>query len=103
MGPLSGSVISLYLAPAVVGEARQDRERRVVIEAIGLVEIRYVLARLAEGRHLHLAVEPEGLLHRDGDIGQGGAPLGRIVSRVHEPCFRRATKSSARQMLRRRA
>ena len=44
-------------------------KRRVVVEAIGLVEIGDVLARLAERRDLEIAVDAEGLADRDRDVG----------------------------------
>ena len=69
MGRFSGAVIALDHHPAVEGKARKDGERRIVIEAIGIVEIGDVLARLAEGGDLEIAVDPEGLAHRDRDVG----------------------------------
>src|SRR5207248_265068 len=47
-------------------------KRRVVVEAIGLVEIRHVLAGLAERRHFEIAVDPEGLPHRYLNIRLAG-------------------------------
>ena len=44
-------------------------KRRIVVEAIGVVEIGDVLARLAESRDLQIAVDAEGLAHRNRDVG----------------------------------
>jgi len=41
----------------------------VSIETVGVVEIRNVLARLAESRNLEITVDPEGLTHGDRDVG----------------------------------
>ena len=66
MRRFAGAVIALDHDAAVVGEAGEDRERGVVIEAIGLVEIRHVLAPgIEKAGHLHVAVDAEGLPHRD--------------------------------------
>ena len=72
MGRLAGAVIALDEDAAVVGEAGEDRERRVAVEAIGLVQRRDMLGRLAEGRNLEIALDPEGLSHRNRDVGKVG-------------------------------
>ena len=77
MRRLAGAVIALDHDAAVVGKARQDRHRGVMVEAVALVDIRHVLAALAEGRHLHLGIEPEDLPHRNGDVRQGRCFRGR--------------------------
>ena len=79
MGRFAGAVIALDHHPAVEGEAGEDRQRRVVVEAIGIVEIGDVLARLAEGRNLEIAVDAEGLTDRNRDVGlvQGKRAGGR--------------------------
>ena len=65
MGRFAGAVIALDHDAAVEGEAGEDRQRGVAIEAIGVVEIGDVLARLAERRNLQIAVDAEGLADRD--------------------------------------
>src|SRR5215475_4246422 len=77
MGRFAGAMIALDHHAAVIGKAGQDREGGVVIETIGFVDIRHMLGRLAEGRYLHIAVETEGLLDRNRDVGQLRAPVGR--------------------------
>ena len=44
MGRFAGAVIALDHDAAVVGKARQDRQRGIGIEMIGLVQIRHMLA-----------------------------------------------------------
>jgi hypothetical protein len=75
MRRLAGAVIAADHDAAVVGEAGEDRERGVVIEAIGLVDVGHMLGRLAESRHLHVAIDAEGLLDRDGDIRKPCGPI----------------------------
>ena len=72
MGRLAGAVIALDHHPAVLREAGADRERRVGIEHIGGIEIGHALVGLAEGRHLHVAVDAEQVAH-----------LHHLVGRVH--------------------
>ena len=72
MGRFAGAVIAADHDAAVEGKAGEDRQRRIVVEAIGVVEIGHVLARLAERRHFEIAVDPEGLAHRDLDVGHAG-------------------------------
>src|SRR6516165_5407162 len=69
MGGFAGAVIPTDHHSPVEGEAGKDRERRVVIEAVGVVKIGDVLARLAESRNLEIAVDPEGLTDGDRDVG----------------------------------
>ena len=69
MGRLAGAVIALDHDAAVEGEAGEDRQRGVVVEAIGVVEIGDVLAGLAERRNLQVAVDAEGLADRNRDVG----------------------------------
>ncbi len=78
VGRLAGAVIALDEDAAVVGEAGEDGERGVVIEAIGLVERRDMVVGPAERRNLHVAVQAEGLPHGNGDVG----PVDRCVSRA---------------------
>ena len=52
MGRLAGAVIALDHDAAVEGEARQDRQRRLAVEAIGGVILRHIfVVALGEGRH----------------------------------------------------
>ena len=45
---LPGAVIALDQHPPVVGEACEDRQRRVPVEAVGVVDVRHVLGAFAE-------------------------------------------------------
>jgi hypothetical protein len=74
---LAGAVVPVDQDAAVIGKAREDRERGVAVEAIGLVEVRRVLARAAERRNLQVAVDAEGLPNGDRDIG----PIERLTRR----------------------
>ena len=47
---LAGAVIALDHDPAVVGEAGQDRQRRVAVELVGRVDVGHILGAPAEGR-----------------------------------------------------
>ena len=81
MGRLAGAVIALDHDAAVVGEAGEDRQRGVAVEAVGLVDDPGTCSvALAEGRHLHVAVDAERLAHRDLDVrladrSRSGCPL----------------------------
>ena len=68
MGRFTGAVITLDHDPAVVGEAGENGQRRVVIETIGIVSVGHVGVGLAEGGDLHVTVNPEGLTRRYRDI-----------------------------------
>ena len=65
---LAGAVVPLDQHPPVVGEAREDRERGVPVEAVGVVDARHVLGAFAERRHVQIAVEPESLPYRHPDV-----------------------------------
>src|SRR5207237_9461351 len=69
MGRFAGAMVALDHHASVEGETGEDRQCRVTVEAIGVVEIGNVLARLAERRDLEIAVDPEGLADRDRDVG----------------------------------
>src|SRR6516225_2262478 len=69
MGGFPGAVIATDHHSTVEGEAGEDRERRIVIEAVGVVEIGDMLACLAEGGNLEITVDPKGLTDRDRDVG----------------------------------
>src|SRR6516164_5326421 len=78
MSGFAGAVIATDLHSSIEGEAGEDRERGVVIKAVGVVEIGNVLTRLAESGNLEITVDPEGLTDRDCDIGLiQGKPGGR--------------------------
>jgi hypothetical protein len=68
MGRLAGAVVALDHDSSVVGEARKDRHRRVGVEQVGVVHLRHVLGRLAEGRDFHVRVDAEELTGRNLDI-----------------------------------
>src|SRR5215471_6070800 len=92
MRRLAGAVIALDEDAAVVGKSGEDGEGGVVVEAIGFVDVRYMIAGAAEGRHLHVAVEPEGLTHGDGDVGAVGGCVDRaggVLCRSHKDICRR--------------
>ena len=56
---LAGAVQALQHHTAIAGETREDRQRRVAVEAVCRVDVGYVLARLAECRHFEIAVDAE--------------------------------------------
>src|SRR3546814_20867824 len=68
----AGAVIALHHHPAIMREARADRERGIGIEDIGRIEIGHTLVRLAERGALHVAVAPEQLEQLDHLFGQVG-------------------------------
>ena len=78
MGGFAGTVVAADHHPPIEGEAGEDCERRVVIKPGGVVEIRDMLARLAEGGNLEVTVDPKGLTDGDRNIGLiQGEPGGR--------------------------
>ena len=84
MGRLAGAVIALDHDPPVVREASEDRERRLVIEIVGGVDVRDVGILLAERRHLPVDVESEGLpdMHLDVRVGNDDLAHRRGVGRA---------------------
>ena len=68
MRRFAGSVIALDHHSPVEGKPSEDRQCRIMVEAIGFVEVGDMLARLAECRDLQIAVDAEGLTHRDRDV-----------------------------------
>ena len=72
MRRLAGAVIAGHHDAAVVGKARQDRQRRLLVEQIVGIDVRHVLVGDRIGRHHHLGVEAECLFHRDGRVRQVG-------------------------------
>ena len=69
MGRLARAVIALDQDAAVVREARQDRQRRVVVELVGGIDIGDVGGPAGEGRHLELRLDAEGLCHGKPRVG----------------------------------
>ena len=65
-------------------EAREDRERRVLVEHIIGVEIRDMRIGFRIGRNLKIDVDTENLTHRHFHVGGGG----NCVQGVHEFLFR---------------
>ena len=70
MGRFARAVISLDQEPAVMGKRNQDRESRVVVETIGIVEIRHMLGFLRVGRNLHIDIESEHVAHGHRGVRQ---------------------------------
>ncbi len=68
VGRFAGAVVALHQHPPVVREAGEDGERRIAVEAIGLVDLRDVLLGLTERRRLEIAVDAEGLADRYLDV-----------------------------------
>ena len=71
VGRFAGTVIALHHDPAIECKARQDRQRGVGIEHIGIVEIGHALIRDRKGRYLHVDVDAKGLAHRNFAVGDG--------------------------------
>ena len=83
MRGLAGAVIALDQDAPVEGEAGDDRQRRLKVELVGVVDIRHVLGPHGECRHLDVAVDAKHLARRDfcvrqvdrggrTDFGEGG-------------------------------
>ncbi len=71
VGRLAGAVIAGDDHPAVVGEAGQDRERGLAVEAIIRVGVRHVVVSLGIGRNFHVAFDAEKLPDRHLHVGHG--------------------------------
>ncbi len=71
MRRFAGAVIALDHHAPVVGKARQNRQRRVLVEHIAIVEVRHTLVRLGEGGHDPVGVDAEYLAHADFDVRGG--------------------------------
>ena len=69
MGRLAGAVIARDHDAAVVGEAGEDRQRGVAIEAVIRIEIRHMRIDFGIGRHLEIAVDSEYLPDRHLHVG----------------------------------
>ena len=59
VGRLAGAVIALDHDAAVERKAGKDRERRVGIEPVCLVDLRHVFGAFGERRHLHVVGDAE--------------------------------------------
>jgi hypothetical protein len=68
MRRFAGAVIAADHDASVEGKTGQNGECRVAIEAVGVINVGNVLARLAERRNFEIAVDPEGLAHRNLDV-----------------------------------
>ena len=73
---LARAVITRDHHPAVEGEARQDRERRVPVEQIVRIEIGNVFVAPRIARDLHIGIDAESLSHRYAGVGQTGRRFG---------------------------
>ncbi len=82
MGRFTGAVIARDHDAAVLGEARQDRQRGLAVEDVVGVEVRHVLLGLREGRDLEVEVDAEHLADGDLTVGQGS---GRFVGQHTGP------------------
>ncbi len=91
MRRLAGAVIALDHHPAVEGEAGEDRERGLAVEAVGRIEIGHVLRAHREGRDLERRIDVEDLAHVHLGVGhvdrRGGrrAGFGEGGNLVHQP------------------
>src|SRR3546814_2923146 len=63
VGRLAGAVVALDHDPPVARETRQDRQRGVVVEQVGVVPVGDVLAGLGEGGDLHVDAEARSEEH----------------------------------------
>src|SRR3546814_10974467 len=69
VGRLAGAVVALDHDPPVARETRQDRQRGVVVEQVGVVPVGDVLAGPGEGGDLTVDAEAAGLEGRPGGAG----------------------------------
>jgi hypothetical protein len=76
---LSGAVQPLHHHAPVAGEAGQQRERHVGVEAVGRVDLGHVVLAHREGRHAQVGVDAEGLAHREHAVGTWGVDGGHGV------------------------
>jgi hypothetical protein len=63
------AVIALDHDAAVEGEPGEDRQRRVMIEDVGVVDVGDVFRPLREAGDRHIHIDPECLTHRHFDVG----------------------------------
>ena len=87
MRRFAGAVIAGDHHAAIVGKARQDRQRGLAVENVIRVEIRHVLVGLGIGGHFEIGVDPEDLPDRDLHVGQqfGRSLAGALESCIHPP------------------
>ena len=85
MRRLAGAVIARHDDAAVVGKARQDRQRRLPVEQIVGIDVGHMLVGRRIGRHHHLGIEAEVFLHRDGRVRQVGDVAIDLVHSVLVP------------------
>ncbi len=71
MGRLTGAVIALHHHAAIMGKAREDRQRGIRVEHVVRIGIGHALVSLGKGRNLHVDIDPEGLAHVEFDVGGG--------------------------------
>ena len=94
MRRLAGAVIALDHRAAVEGKPGEDRQRRLAIELVGGVDVRYVLGTHRKGRYDHVGVDLEHLACRNlgvrqidrgsrANFGQGG----NLVHRLGSSCL----------------
>ena len=82
MGRFAGAMITGDHHAAVIRKAGENRERRLAIEQIVLVEIGHMLARLGIGGHFETGIEAEELAHRHFHVRQGsGFAIGHRIHR----------------------
>ena len=72
MGRFPGAVVAGDHDAAVVREAGEDRQRRVLVEHVVRVEVGHVLLALRIGGNFHVDVEAEYLSHRHFHVGERG-------------------------------
>ena len=93
MRRFAGAVIALDHHAPVVGEAREDGERRLAVEHIGGVDVGHVLVRARERGHRHGHVEPERVAHVNHHVG-GRGRIKTVRSSRHSS-FRRFPQEGA--------
>src|SRR5689334_683689 len=76
MSRLPRPVIALYEHAAVVSEACEDRESRVGIEPIRLIDRRHMIAALAERRTAQVAFDAEDGAHANRGVRRCAQTLG---------------------------
>ncbi len=53
-----------------MGEARQDRQRRVAVEQVIRIHIRHMGVGFAIGRHANIGIDAENVPHGNGGVGK---------------------------------
>ena len=72
VGRLAGAVIAGDDDAAVVGEAGEDRQRGLAVEAVIRIDVRHMVVGLGIGRNFHVAVDAEKLPDRHLHVGHAG-------------------------------